>query len=60
MVTIPNYRGDPIDKQELDNSYNAQFAAYLAGSGFFEQFSLEMGEADPVWVAVLIRRRALH
>src|SRR5262249_39334061 len=56
VVTAPRYVGDPLDKQDLDNAHNAEFAARLEADGRFSgPVTLTMGRFEPVEVDVFVR-----
>jgi 4-amino-4-deoxy-L-arabinose transferase-like glycosyltransferase len=56
VVTAPLYVGDPLDKQDLDNAHNAEFAERLGNDARFSgPVTLTMGRFEPVEVKVFVR-----
>jgi 4-amino-4-deoxy-L-arabinose transferase-like glycosyltransferase len=57
VVTVPNQVGEVIVREDLDNRYNADFAARLSKDSRFESlYSFRVGRFAPVTVDVFPRR----
>jgi 4-amino-4-deoxy-L-arabinose transferase-like glycosyltransferase len=57
VVTAPHYEGEAKYKEDLDNRYNAEFAAQLAQDRHFKPpILLRMGRFEPVEVSVFVNK----
>jgi 4-amino-4-deoxy-L-arabinose transferase-like glycosyltransferase len=57
VLTAPHYVGEARNKEDLDNQYNAEFAARLSADPLFRgPIRLEMGRFEPVEVWVFLKK----
>jgi len=57
VLTAPGYKGNPLDKQELDNQHNTEFAERLRlDKRFMAPITLKMGITKPVEILVFVRK----
>jgi hypothetical protein len=57
VVTAPDYRGDPEDKQDLDNAHNQEFAGVMRGRDDFEApVALHMGNEGTLLLVYFKKR----
>ena len=57
VLTAPGYKGNPLDKQELDNQHNSEFADRLRQNRrFMPPITLTMGITKPVDILVFVRK----
>jgi 4-amino-4-deoxy-L-arabinose transferase-like glycosyltransferase len=57
VVTAPHYIGEVKNKEDLDNQYNADFAARLSlDSRFRRPIRLEMGRFEPIEIDVFLKK----
>lgn len=60
VLTAPNYRGEEINKENLDNRYNNEFDRRLGNDSRFKgPFRIRMGRFEPVDVEVFVNIRNL-
>jgi len=58
VLTAPGYKGNPLDKQELDNQHNTEFVErLLLDKRFMAPIILTMGIKKPIEILVFVRKQ---